>query len=239
MRSLTSTRGRRPLRVGRVTVWVLGIVLSVLAARYFLVPPPFLTPPAPVQDPVGEAVRNVAPYLYMNHKGLFLPHIAGGIVAMLLGLVQFIGRVRDSRPRIHRAVGYVYVAAVMLAGITGLPLSFLTIEGLPAPMRPQFYPVTGGFLSLSIAWTFVSGMALYRARQYRYDEHRKWMTRSYSLTFSAVTVRLAAPVLLLVTGDIVFTVNGAILSWPLNLLVAEALIRRRRTLQGVPVPASV
>ena len=214
-------------RVGVIVMWVLAIVLSVVAARYFLVPPPFLAPPAPVENPTGEAIRNVAPHLYEHYPGLFLPHIAGGIVAMLLGLVQFLPRVRDTRPQIHRRMGYVYLGAIALAGVTGIPLSFLSIEGIPAPMRPEFYPVVIGFLSLSLAWLFVSGMAFARARQYRFDEHRAWMTRSYALTFSAVTVRLAAPILLLMTGDVVFTVNGAILSWPLNLLVAEWLIRRR------------
>jgi hypothetical protein len=55
------------------------------------------------------------------------------------------------------------------------------------------------------------------------------MIRSYSLTFAAVTTRMAGPLLLIATRDVVLSVQAAILIWPLNLIVAEWLIRRTRS----------
>ena len=53
------------------------------------------------------------------------------------------------------------------------------------------------------------------------------MIRSYSLTFAAVTARLWAPVFFLLSSDPALLANGGIVLWPLNLVFAEWLVRRR------------
>src|SRR4051812_41955299 len=95
----------RPLALA--AVWTFGLLLSVFAARYFLVPVPLLRPPLPPEvlaDPTMRAVGEIAPYLYAEHRGLLLGHIAVGIVALSIGLFQFVGRLRPSRP-VHRLLG--------------------------------------------------------------------------------------------------------------------------------------
>jgi Predicted membrane protein (DUF2306) len=55
-----------------------------------------------------------------------------------------------------------------------------------------------GFGTLALAWLLTAALAFARARQQRFDEHRAWMMRSYSLTFAAATARLAGlPILVL------------------------------------------
>lgn len=220
-------------------MWVLAFFMAIAASRWFLIPPLWIDPPVfddvPfLNTPEAVASRGAGPHVYANHRALILSHIAGGIIAITLGLFQFSRSLRAARPRMHRVVGTTYVLAVLGASIVGFPLSFYAIEGAPEAMKSRFYPLVVGFATLSIAWFAITAMAYVRARQHRYDEHRAWMIRSYSLTFAAVTVRLVAPVLLMLSQDVVFTVNGSILSWPLNLIVAEFLIRR----VSVPVPAT-
>ena len=219
-------------------VWALALILVIFSARYFLVPPPLLTMPIDYlpDSPFAQAAQGIAPYLYEHHRWLLLPHIACGMVAILLGLFQFVRTLRTRRPAVHRLFGRVYVGVVMLGGLTGLPLSFALLDAIPIALQPSAYPLVGGFVVLSVTWPSVTAMGFYRARQRRFDDHRAWMTRSYSLTFAAVTTRLLAFPLLLLTGDWVIAINGALLSWPLNLLVAELLIRRRVP-QPVPVTA--
>jgi hypothetical protein len=65
-----------------------------------------------------------------------------------------------------------------------------------------------------------------RARQRRFTEHRAWMVRSYSLTAAAITTRMFAFPMLLITRDPVLAINLIMISWPLNLLFAEMLVRR-------------
>lgn len=204
-------------------MWLLALAVALLSARYFLVPPPLVNQPTL--------------HIYSHHPVWFLSHVAGGIVALIVGLFQFVGSLRDSRPALHRALGRVYLGAVFLAGSTGLPLSFLFLGPFPAFTRSDFYPAFAGFASLSLVWPFISLVALARARQRRFADHRAWMMRSYCLTFAAVTVRLVFPVFLFLTRNMLVSFNAAILSWPLNLIVAEWLIRRAAQQQKIQVDA--
>lgn len=211
-------------------MWFLACFVAVFAARYFLTPPPWLVPPIVpesfLHDRGALAAMTLSPNLYYQHRLAFLLHVAGGIVALVTGLFQFIATLRASRPRLHRVLGRVYVAAVLLGGSIGLPLSFLTLGALPMAIRGRFLPMAIGTATLAVAWLCTGLIAYRRARERRFDEHRAWMTRSYSLTFAAVTVRLVAPILLLATGDPVLALNGGFLSWPLNLVVAEWLLQK-------------
>ena len=90
----------------------------------------------------------------------------------------------------------------------------------------QFFLVMVGFGTLAIVWLLTAALALARARQRRFDEHRAWMMRSYSLTFAAATVRLAGLPILVLTRDPIVAITCTFWSWILNLVVAEWFIRR-------------
>jgi hypothetical protein len=90
----------------------------------------------------------------------------------------------------------------------------------------QFPLVVLAFAAMGIVWIATSAAALIRARQRRFADHRAWMMRSYSLTFAAVTVRLIALPLLLITQNPVVATTLTFWSWILNLLIAEWLVRR-------------
>jgi len=90
-------------------MWILALVAALTSARFLLLPPRLLLP-------------NEYLALSRHHIGL-LVHIAGGIVAITVGLFQFVGGLRDAHPRVHRALGYVYLSAVFLAGAAALALS--------------------------------------------------------------------------------------------------------------------
>jgi hypothetical protein len=226
-------------------MWFLALAAALSSARYFLVPPRLLLP--------TEIFA-----LSRNHL-LILLHIAGGIVAMIVGLFQFVPSLRDAYPGVHRAMGYLYLSAVCLAGCAGLwlspdtpvfaadgltdltaiDLSMLGLSpsflGYSASSRfspNQFFLVTVGFGTLAFVWLLTAALAFARARQRRFDEHRAWMMRSYSLTFAAATVRLAGLPILVLTRDPIIAVTCTFWSWILNLVVAEWLIRRRSAVEA-------
>jgi hypothetical protein len=210
-------------------MWSLALLVCAYAARYFLSPPPLLRPeltPEMAREPVARAIAGLAEHLYSHHRALLLTHAGAGIAAMGGGLLQFVPAIRRSRPRLHRGVGLAYLAGVLVGGVTGVPLAFLFLGGVPEELRRVFYPSAGAFLTLSLSWLALSAMAFVRARQRRFDDHRAWMIRSYSLTFAAVTARALAPVFLALSSDPMLLANGSIGLWPLNLVVAEWLIRR-------------
>jgi hypothetical protein len=232
---------RRSFRVASMTtMWFLALAAALTSARYFLVPPRLLLP--------TEILA-----LSRNHTCI-LVHIAGGIVAITVGLFQFVGSLRAAHPGVHRAMGYLYLSAVLLAGCVGLWLSpdapvfaahgltdlteidlsmlglspsFLGYSSSSRFSPDQFFLVMVGFGALALVWLLTTVLAFARARQRRFDEHRAWMMRSYSLTFAAATVRLAGLPILVLTRDPVVAITYTFWSWILNLLVAEWVIRRR------------
>jgi len=231
---------RRSFHFAMITaMWFLALAAALTSARYFLVPPRFLVP--------TEILA------LSRHHLLILLHIACGIVAVTVGLFQFVSSLRDAYPRVHRAGGYLYLSAVFLAGCAGLLLStdtpvfaahaltdltaidlsrlglapaFLGYSASSKFSPHQFFFVMVGFGTLALVWLFTAAVAFARARQLRFDEHRAWMMRSYSLTFAAATVRLAALPLLVLTRDPVVAITCTFWSWILNLVVAEWFIRR-------------
>jgi len=222
-------------------MWLLALILALSSARYFLVPARWLFP--------NETLA------LSRHHAWLLVHIAGGIVAITVGLFQFVGRLRDAHPRVHRAIGYAYLSAVFLAGCVGLGLSrdtpqfaadglteltrfdlsflglgpsFLGYSASSTFSTNQFFLVRAGFTALALMWLFTGALAFIRAKQRHFVEHRAWMVRNYSLTFAAATIRLAGPALLILTRDPVVAITCTFWSWILNLGVAEWIIRRGR-----------
>jgi hypothetical protein len=225
-----------------VLIWILALSLALFASSYFLTFPRLL-----LRSQMLALTR---------HRGLILLHIAGGTVAIIVGLFQFIGRLRESHPAVHRAAGYAYLSAVFVAGCVGLALSpdtarfaadganelttfdlsFLGLSpsflGYSAASRfspSQFLLVEVAFGLLALTWLLTSGFAFMRAMQRRFDAHREWMIRSYSLTFAAVTVRLVGLPFLVLTRDPVVAITCTFWSWVLNLAVSEWVIRSERT----------
>lgn len=217
--------------------WLLAIAVALAAARYFLNPVPLLP------RPLALALA--------RHPEWLLLHIACGVAAIVAGPFQFVASLRASHPVVHRTTGYIYLAAVLLGGCASLRLSSDTAQfaadGLNdntafeligiAPTAlgiapnttydsSQFLLVVLAFAAMAIAWIVTSAAAFVRARQRRFADHRAWMIRSYSLTFGAVTTRLIALPLLVVTQDPVVATTLTFWSWVLNLLVAEWLVRR-------------
>src|SRR5438270_10053339 len=162
----------------RVFVWIFALLMALSAARYFYLSPQLVND---LEDRANAAISQAvhAPPIppihpFEHHPILLSIHVVGGMVSIVLGLFQFLPRLRDSRPQLHRRLGYGYVCAVAVGAAAGFPLSFLFFDPLPAEMRSRLLPVTVGFAVLSIAWPFATGMALYHAKQLHFETHRAW-----------------------------------------------------------------
>jgi len=161
--------------------------------------------------------------------GWFPLHAAGATLALALGPFQFVRRLRNGHPALHRWTGRAYVAACLLGGIAGLVLALGASTG----------PVSqAGFGLLALLWLVTTTMGWRMARQGRYTTaHRDWMIRSFALTFAAVTLRLYLP-LSQVLGLPFEESYRAIswLCWVPNLLLAELLLSRSRPRRARAAP---
>ena len=114
-------------------------------------------------------------------------HIIFAFIALLTGFFQFIDHIRLSHPGVHRNIGRIYVISIFISGILGLALFFYT----------ESFTKAMAFFVLTVLWLFTTWKAYHAAVKRRFNEHRKWIIRSFGITLVAVSARLLVPVLLL------------------------------------------
>jgi uncharacterized membrane protein len=149
----------------------------------------------------------------------FYIHIFGGMLAIGLGPLQFIYSLRKRFLELHRVIGKLYVTSILcIAAPTGLYMAFYANGGILA---------TFGFILMSVLWFYTTFMGIHSIRKKQIEEHKHWMIRSYAVTFSAVTLRLWVPVLSLYLNieHLTIVILTAWISWLINLLVAECIIK--------------
>lgn len=155
----------------------------------------------------------------LDRKMIFIAHISASPVALVLGSVNLWERRRKKRPTAYRWTGRVYAVAILIGGLSGLGLAIGASGGTVA---------TFGFGILSILWMGSTAQAVRFAMARDFKAHRRWMIRSFALTFAAVTLRLYLPVFM-IFGEMTYaqaSVWVAWLCWIPNLALAEWWVRR-------------
>lgn len=184
-----------------ITLAVLSSGVAAYAAAVLLLPhfgPPF----------VAELRARLALPLAM--------HLAGGSIALAAGAWQLNSQLRARRPSLHRWIGRVYVAAVLVGGVGAAILAPRSQEGIVTHW---------GFGLLAVAWLGTTGVAYRAIRRRDLASHRRWMLRSYALTFAAVTLRIYLP--LSQALGLPFGPSYQVISWLCwvpNLLLVELLV---------------
>ena len=56
-------------------------------------------------------------------RGLLIPHTLAGILALLIGPINFSSRIRQQHLKLHRVLGRIYVACVFIGAATGVALA--------------------------------------------------------------------------------------------------------------------
>jgi len=171
--------------------------------------------------PVGALVHPDMKPAYEARAGAIVLHVFSAVVALALGSFQFREGLRTRHPRLHRAMGRLYLGVgVLVGGLSGLYLAAGAFGGPVARV---------GFAALALAWLYTGWMAYAAIRAGDVASHRAWMLRNFALTTAAVTLRIYLPVSML--AGIPFEVAYpaiAWLCWVPNLLAASLLTARQR-----------
>ena len=142
----------------------------------------------------------------------FYSHIILGGVALLIGWIQFIKKLRKANLKIHRIIGKIYFVSALVSASSAIFISFSVPGGLIAAT---------GFISLGLIWYYTSLKAYVFIREKRIEEHAKMMIYSYAACFAAVTFRVYQPILNLLFNDFEIAYRTvAWLCWVPNLMVA-------------------
>lgn len=172
---------------------------------------------------------------FLRERFMMIPvaaflHLGGSAIALAVGPFQLNTRLRNRFLKVHRWMGRSYVVGVLLGGLAALALATRAQTGLPAQV---------GFGLLAVLWLTSTALAYRHIRARNQPAHRRWMTRSYALTFAAVMLRIYLP--LSQAYGIPFEPayqTIAWLCWVPNLIVAEWLILRQ-PVAAVEAPAHV
>jgi hypothetical protein len=157
--------------------------------------------------------------------GWYLPayysHIFVGGIVLVAGFFQFKESIRIRYTKIHRSIGYIYIFGILLfAAPGGMVMAFFIDRG---PI------VLVSFILQCTLWFHFTLMGFRKVLARQFDEHEKWIMRSYALTLAAITLRLyifAASYWMDLDNPTAYGIF-AWLSWVPNFLFAEAIILKK------------
>ena len=199
------------LRLIKTPFWLImlgfAVVLFLMTARYFS-----------FADNINFLLAKKPLVHHPIWRPVFYIHIAGGMLALLIGPFQFLKISRTKLKKYHRLIGKIYIGAILFIGAPGgFYMAFYANGGPLAAL---------GFVVMAMLWFQMTLNAYKTVRAKEFVQHSRWMVRSYAMTFAAVTLRLWVPFASLVLNIPFNTViiTSAWACWMLNLAIAEGII---------------
>jgi hypothetical protein len=109
-------------------------------------------------------------------------HVILGGLYLLLAPVQFLPAIRDRFPAYHRFAGRLLVAVGLLVGASAFGISvWIPYSGWSETV------IVGGF---ALFYFFAIALGFAHARARRFELHREWMMRAFSIGLAVATMRL-------------------------------------------------
>ena len=191
--------------IGKAFGWAVMTLLALAVASYAL---------ALLLEP--ELRHPAALTLFSERPIATISHFAGSALALAIGAFQLNSRLRARFIGVHRWAGRLYILGVITGGFAGLFLALQSSAGIVAQM---------GFGLLAVCWLGSTFAAYRHIRAGDLSAHRRWMIRSFALTWAAVTLRIYLPISQ--AAGVPFAVAYPAISWLCwvpNLLFAEWFI---------------
>lgn len=159
--------------------------------------------------------KHIAPF-----KWPLLVHGLAAATALLAGPFQFSDTIRRVRPALHRATGWTYAGAVLIAA----PIALYIGMNFKGPIFAMEIPAQAGL------WLMTTAIALVCILRRNIPAHRAWMMRSYCFALIFVVSRVpdVIPVNWSETGFVMFQwyLTTAALVGPEIVLTLRQLLRR-------------
>ncbi|HEY2707385.1 MAG TPA: DUF2306 domain-containing protein [Caulobacteraceae bacterium] len=203
------------MKLSGVWLWIAAVLAFAIALSSFR----YLVPGMPGGAP------NVLANRYA-HSGALALHAGLSATVLILGAMQLFPKFRARWPAWHRRAGTFYVIASLLGGCAALLLAAGTSSG----------PIgTAGFGLLGLLWIWFTAQAWRFAKARDFVRHRRWMLRSYAMTFAAVTLRIYLPIAIISRLDFGPAYQAiSWLCWVPNLIVIELWLCRGARVRTIP-----
>ncbi|WP_086030530.1 DUF2306 domain-containing protein [Tenacibaculum holothuriorum] len=199
-----------------ILLWILFGGLCVFYSTY---PLKYILTNEPILLLSSKAISLLNSNFYLI---CFYLHIIFGGIALLIGWVQFIEKFRKRYINIHRWIGKIYIASILLSGIPGFYIAFHASAGLSPKIA---------FAMGSLIWVTLAILGYTSIRKGNVIAHKKYMMYNYAGTFGAVTLRLWLPLLIVIFGEFALAYQVvAWLSWVPNLIIVYLYLEKREVI---------
>lgn len=121
---------------------------------------------------------------YAQIPWLMVFHGVPGAIALFLGVFQFSTRLRQRHLQVHRIMGRIYVASVIISAPVAVKVASILV--IPTLFMASVIQALG--------WVVTTFTALYCVRTGKIQQHREWMMRSYPFAMVFVVVRAILPI---------------------------------------------
>ncbi len=121
--------------------------------------------------------------IFWPKRWALVAHMSSGTVALVIGPFQFWTGLKARLPRIHRWMGRIYLVAVAAGSAAGLYMALTTSGG---------WAYGSGLVMLALAWASCGAVAYAAILRSAVALHRRWMVRTYVVTFAFVIFRLVS-----------------------------------------------
>ncbi|HEV2221156.1 MAG TPA: DUF2306 domain-containing protein [Casimicrobiaceae bacterium] len=121
---------------------------------------------------------------YQPALRFLLVHGLFGALALAIGVLQLSNRLRANYLKFHRAMGYVYIACVIVAA----PFALVVAARIDSPSLVAASGVQ------AFGWVAATAIAFYCVRNGNIVQHRRWMIRGYAFAMVFTVARLLIPI---------------------------------------------
>jgi len=158
---------------------------------------------------------------YSGRQGWLFAHLAGGMVALLVGPGQLWLGQKRRRLDVHRRLGFVYMGSIAVSVTGAFYLATHTDLG---------WVFGAGLMGLAVAWIVTTGLAFAAVVRGQLHQHQEWMIRSYVVTFGFVFFRIFIGIAQATgIGTLQEQLTAASwFCWAAPLLATEAILQGRK-----------
>ena len=118
---------------------------------------------------------------FAGHRLLTMIHIVPGLLFLVLAPLQFVARLRNRRPRLHRWMGRVALVSGLIVGASALVMSpRLAIGGANETAATTLF---------ASIFLFDLVKAFLAIRKGKVAQHREWMIRAFAIGLAVATIR--------------------------------------------------
>jgi len=158
---------------------------------------------------------------YSGRQGWLFAHLAGGMVALLVGPGQLWLGQKRRRLNVHRRLGFVYMGSIAVSVTGAFYLATHTDLG---------WVFGAGLMGLAVAWIVTTGLAFAAVLRGQLHQHQEWMIRSYVVTFGFVFFRIFIGIAQATgIGTLQEQLTAASwFCWAAPLLATEAILQGRK-----------